>query len=63
MYDSNHFNKKEMTEWENKPEATKDDINKAKIYCKRLVKDYEVYEQNSGSSACKHNSESSHQAA
>jgi hypothetical protein len=27
MYASNHFDKKEMTEWENKPEAIKNDFN------------------------------------
>ena len=31
-YSSNHFNKKEMTEWENKPEANKNNFDKANIF-------------------------------
>ena len=42
MYASNHFDKKEMTEWENKPVAIKDDFDKAKLYFQGLVKDYKV---------------------
>ncbi len=42
MYASNHFDKKEMTEWENKTIAIKDNFDKAKTYFKGLVKDYEV---------------------
>ncbi len=34
MYASNHFDKKEMTEWENKS------LNKAKTYFEGLIKDY-----------------------
>ena len=48
MYSSNTFDKKEMTEWENKPEAVKSDFAQAKLYFEGLVKDYETYEQNSG---------------
>ncbi len=62
MYASNHFDKKEMTEWENKTEAIKNDFNKAKTYFKGLVRDYEVYEQNSGGTAGKHNFKSANQA-
>ncbi len=62
MYASNHFDKKEMTEWENKTEATKNDFNKAKTYFKGLVRDYKVYEQNSSGTAGKHNFESANQA-
>ncbi len=62
MYASNHFDKKEMTEWENKPEAIKNDFNDAKTYFKGLVWDYEVYKQNSGGTAGKHNFESANQA-
>ena len=40
MYASNHFNKKEMTEWENKPILIKDDFVEAKLYFEGLVKDY-----------------------
>jgi predicted phage tail protein len=63
MYASNHFDKKEMTEWENKSIATKDDFDEAKLYFEGLVKDYEVYAQNSGGTAGKHNFESAYQAA
>jgi hypothetical protein len=62
MYASNHFDKKEMTEWENKPEAIKNNFNNAKTYFKGLVQDYEVYEQNIGGTAGKHNFESANQA-
>jgi len=31
MYASNHFDKKEMTEWENKSIAIKDDFDEAKL--------------------------------
>jgi hypothetical protein len=63
MYASNHFDKKEMTEWENKPILIKDDFVKAKLYFEGLMKDYEVYAQNSGSTAGKHNFKSVNQAA
>jgi hypothetical protein len=63
MYASNHFDKKEMTEWENKPKATKDNFNEAQIYFEGLVRDYEVHKQNSGGTASKHNFESANQAA
>jgi hypothetical protein len=48
MYALNHFDKKEMTEWENKTIAIKDNFDEAKMYFKGLVKDYKVYAQNSG---------------
>ncbi len=63
MYALNHFDKKEMTEWENKPEATKDDFGEEKIYFEGLVRDYEVFGQNSGGTANKHNFKSANQAA
>ena len=63
MYASNHFDKKEMTEWENKTIAIKDDFDEAKLYFEGLVRDYEVYAQNSGGTAGKHNFESANQAA
>ncbi len=62
MYASKHLDKKEMTEWENKPEAIKKDFNNAKTYFEGLVWDYEVYQQNSGGTASKHNFESANQA-
>ena len=65
MYASNHFDKKEMTEWEweNKPIAIKDNFDKAKLYFGGLDKDYEVYAQNSSGTAGKHNFDSANQAA
>jgi hypothetical protein len=62
MYASNYFDKKQMTEWENKPEAIKNDFNNVKTHFKGLVRDYEVYEQNSSGTASKHNFESANQA-
>ncbi len=62
MYASKHFDKKEMTEWENKTKAIKNNVNKAKTYFKGLVQDYKVYEQNSGGTAGKHNFKSANQA-
>jgi len=59
MYASNHFDKKEMTEWENKSIAIKDNFDK---YFEGLIKDYEVYAQNSNGTADKHNFESTNQA-
>ena len=63
MYASNHFDKKEMTEWENKNITIKDDFDEAKLYFEGLVKDYEDYAQNSGGTAGKHNFDSANQAA
>jgi hypothetical protein len=62
MYASNHFDEKEMTEWEHKPEAIKDSVDKAMTYFEGLVRDYKVYEQNSGGTAGKHRFESANQA-
>ncbi len=62
MHASNHFDKKEMTEWENKPEAIKNDFNSAKTYFEGLVRDYKVYKQNSGGTTYKHNFKSVNQA-
>ena len=62
MYALNHFDKKEMTEWENKTEAIKNNFNEAKTYFEGLIRDYEVYKQNSGGTASKHNFESANQA-
>jgi hypothetical protein len=61
MYSLNHFNKKEMTEWENKPETDKNNFGKAKTYFEGLVKDYGIYEQNSGRTVSKNNYESANQ--
>jgi hypothetical protein len=53
IYASSMFNKKEMVDWENKPILIKDDYNKAKLYFKNLVKDFETYTQNSGGTSSK----------
>jgi hypothetical protein len=63
MYTSNHFDKKEMMEWENKIITIKDDFNEAKMYFEGLIKDYEVYVQKSSSTAGKHKFQSANQAA
>jgi len=63
MNASNHFDKKEMTEWENKSIAIKDKFDEAKLYFEGLIKDYEVYAQKSNGTARKHNFESTNQAA
>jgi hypothetical protein len=47
MYPSNSFDKKEMTEWENKPEIIKIIFDNAKSYFEGLEKNYKTYEQNS----------------
>jgi hypothetical protein len=49
MYASNSFNKKEMTEWENKPKIIKNNFYEAKLCFEGIMKDYETYEQNSSS--------------
>jgi hypothetical protein len=51
MYSSNQFNQPQMTTWENKPEVVKNDWDKAKKYFEGLIRDFEVYEQNSGGTA------------
>ncbi len=61
-YASNHVDKKEMTEWENKPEAIKNSFDKAMTYFEGLVRDYKVYKQNSGGTAGKHSFESANRA-
>ena len=48
MYDSNHFEKIEMLEWEKKPSVTKTDYTAAKNYFKELVKATDTYTQNAG---------------
>jgi hypothetical protein len=48
MYDSNHFNKNEMLDWEKQPTATKMDYNAAKNYFEALVKATDTYVMNAG---------------
>ena len=48
MYDSNHFKKSEMLEWEKKPSVTKTDYIAAKNYFEELVKATDTYAQTAG---------------
>ena len=63
MYACNQFDQTQMTTWENKPEAVKDDWAMAKQYFKWPVHDFEVYEQNSGGTAGKSKYKSANHAA
>ena len=63
MYECNHFDQTQMTTWENKPEATKNDWAMAKQYFEGLIRDFEVYEQNSGGTTGKSKYESANHAA
>jgi hypothetical protein len=48
MYNSNHFDKNDMLEWEKQPNATKTKYNSAKDYFEALVKVTDTYKQNAG---------------
>jgi hypothetical protein len=48
MYDSNHFEKSKMLDWEKKPSVTKADYTAAKNYFKELVRATDTYAQNAG---------------
>ena len=50
-----------MTEWENKPEADKNNFGEGKTYFEGLVKDYKIYKQNSGGTVGKNNYGSANQ--
>ena len=63
MYACNQFNQTQMTTWENKDKAIKNNWTMAKQYFKGLVRDFEVYEQNSGGTAGKNKYESANHAA
>ncbi len=63
IYSSNCFDKKKMVDWENKPIASKDDYNKAKLYFEGLVQDFETYMQNSGGNSAKMGYKSANQMA
>ncbi len=47
MYSSNQFNQTKITTWENKAEIIKTNWDKAKQYFEGLIRNFEVYEQNS----------------
>jgi hypothetical protein len=51
MYESNIFDKMEMTNWENQPVATKTDFDIAREYFEKLIKLYDTYKQNAGASS------------
>ena len=63
MYACNQSNQTQMTTWENKDEAIKNDWTMAKQYFEGLIRDFEVYEQNSGGTAGKHKYESANHTA
>ncbi len=63
MYACNHFDQTQMTTWENKAEAIKNDWTMVKQYFEGLVRNFEVYEQNSGGTAGKNKYESANHAA
>jgi hypothetical protein len=48
MYDSNHFEKSEMLDWEKKPTIIKTNYVDAKDYFETLVKATDTYAQNAG---------------
>jgi hypothetical protein len=52
-----------MIDWENKLIMMKDDYDEAKIYFKNLVKDFDTYTQNSGSTLAKQRYKSANMAA
>jgi hypothetical protein len=61
MYASNTFNKKERTDWKNKPKILKNNFDQAKLYFEGLVRDYKTYEQNSVSTMSKSKYDSANQ--
>ncbi len=63
MYVFNQFDQTQMTTWENKDESIKNDWTMVKQYFKGLVRDFEVYEQNSGGTTGKSKYESANHAA
>ncbi len=63
IYESNQFNKNEMTIWENKGELIKNDYAKVKLYFERLITDAETYAQNSGGMVGKKGYKSANQMA
>jgi hypothetical protein len=63
MYACNQFDQTQMTTWDNKDEAIKNDWTMAKQYFEGLIRDFEVYEQNSGGTTGKNKYESVNHAA
>ena len=64
MYESNHFEKSEMMEWEKKSSVTKADYTAAKDYFEELVRATDTYTQNAGAGTAGRNKyESANNAA
>jgi hypothetical protein len=64
MYDSNHFDKNEMLDWEKQPTATKMDYNAVKNYFEALVKATDTYKMNAAGGTTRRNKyESANQLA
>jgi hypothetical protein len=55
MYDSNHFDKNKMLDWEKKSTAVKSNYTNTKTYFEDLVKATDTYEQNAGGGTTSHN--------
>jgi hypothetical protein len=55
MYNSNHFNKNNMLEWEKHPNATKTNYDSAKDYFEALVKATDTYKQNARGGTARRN--------
>ncbi len=64
MYNSNHFDKNKMLNWEKKSTAVKSNYTNAKTYFEDLVKPTDAYEQNAGGGTTSRNKyESANQLA
>jgi hypothetical protein len=63
MYACNQFDQTQMTTWENKDEAIKNDWTMAKQYFEGLVRDFKVCDQNRGGTTGKSKYESVNHAA
>jgi hypothetical protein len=64
MYDSNHFDKNNMLEWEKQPNATKTNYDSTKDYFEALVKATNTYDQNArGGTAGRNKYKSANQLA
>ena len=55
MYDSNHFEKSKMMDWEKKTSITKAVYTAAKDYFEELVRATDIYTQNAGAGTARRN--------
>jgi hypothetical protein len=62
MYSCNQFDQTQITAWENKTKAIKTGWTETKRYFEGLVRDFKIYEQNSGGTTAKSKYESANQA-